>query len=58
MEITDGGEETLLSKIRLCRMEIQPKKTLNMSGILHLTNGYLLEDEQEVLMFGTLSNIR
>ena len=52
--VTDGGEETPLSAVRLCGMEISasavrpcgmgvpPSEALDMSGSPYLTIGYLL----------------
>ena len=40
--VTDGGEETSLSAVRPCAMGIPPNETLDMSGSLYLTIGYLL----------------
>ena len=41
-----GGGGTPLSAVRLCRMDIIPKKALDMYGSLHLTIPYLLKGEQ------------
>ena len=40
--ITGGGEETPLSAVRLCGMEVPPSEALDMSGSPHQTIGYLL----------------
>ena len=40
--VTGGGEETPLSAVRLCGMEVPPSGALDMSGSPHLTIGYLL----------------
>ena len=40
--VTSGGEETPLSAVRPCGMEVPPSEALDMSGRLHLTIGYLL----------------
>lgn len=41
MLVISGGENTLLSVVRLCRMGVPPSMTLDISGNLHLTIGYL-----------------
>ena len=41
--VTSGGEETLLSAVRPCRMGVPPSEALDMSGSPHLTIGYLLK---------------
>ena len=41
--VTGGGEETPLSVVRPCRMEIPPSEGLDMSGSPHLIIGYLLK---------------
>ena len=40
--VTNGGEETPLSAIRLCGMGLPSSEALDMSGSPHLTIGYLL----------------
>ena len=40
--ITGGGEETLLSAVRLCGMGVPRSGASDMSGSPHLTIGYLL----------------
>ena len=40
--VTCGGEETPLSAVRPCGMEVPPSEALDMSGSPHLTIGYLL----------------
>ena len=40
--VTSGGEETPLSVVRPCGMEVPPSKALDMSGSPYLTIGYLL----------------
>ena len=40
--VTGGGEETPLSAVRLCGMEVSSSEALYMSGSPHLTIGYLL----------------
>ena len=40
--VTSGGEETSLSAVTSCEMEVPPNEALDMSGSLHLTIGYLL----------------
>ena len=40
----DGG--TSLSTVRLCGMDVIPRKALDMYGSPHLTISYLLRDEQ------------
>ena len=47
MEVTGGGEETQLSAVRPCGMEVPPSEVFDMSGIPHLTIGYLLRVECE-----------
>ena len=46
IKITNGGEETPLSVIRLCGMEIPPSRALDMSGSPYLIIGYLQRDKQ------------
>ena len=46
-EVMDGGEEILLSGIRLYGMEVLPSKALDMSGSSYLTISYLLRNEIE-----------
>ena len=41
--VIGGGEETLLSVVRPCWMEVLPREALDISGSLHLTIGYLLK---------------
>ena len=41
--IMGGGEETPLSVVRPCEMEVPPSEALDMSGSLYLTIGYLLK---------------
>ena len=43
--IMGGDEETPLSAIRPCQMEVLPNKVLNLSGSLYLIIGYLLKGE-------------
>ena len=43
--ITGSGEETPLSAVRPCGMEVPPSEALDMSGSPHLTIGYLLRIE-------------
>ena len=40
--VTSGGEETPLSAVRQCGMEVPPSDALDMSRSPHLTIGYLL----------------
>ena len=40
--IMGGGEQILLSAVRLCGMGVPPSEALDMSGSPHLTIGYLL----------------
>ena len=40
--VTDGGEETPLSAVRPCGMDLSPNEALDTSRSLHLTMGYLL----------------
>ena len=40
--VTGGGEETPLSAVRPCGMEVPPSEALDMSGSPHLTIGYLI----------------
>ena len=40
--VTGGGDETPLSAVRLCGMEVPPSEALDMSGSPQLTIGYLL----------------
>ena len=46
MEVIYGGGGTPLSAVRPCRMDVIPKKALNMYGSPHLTILYLLRGEQ------------
>ena len=41
--VTAGGEETPLSAVRPCGMEVPSSEALDMSGSPHLTIGYLLK---------------
>ena len=41
--ITGGDEETPLSVVRPCGMEVPPSEALDISGSPHLTIGYLLK---------------
>ena len=41
--VTDSSEETPVSAVRLCGMEVPPSEALDMSGSPHLTIGYLLK---------------
>ena len=41
-EVMGGGEETPLSAIRSCGMEVPPSEALDMNGSPHLIIGYLL----------------
>ena len=52
--ISGGGEETLLSEIKPCGMEIPPSEALDTSKSRHLTMGYLLRDEHGDLEFQSL----
>ena len=45
VEVIHGGRKTLLSTIRLCRMDIICSVALDMSGCLHQIDPYLLRDE-------------
>ena len=45
MEIMGGGEETPLTIVKLCGMEVPSSGALSMSRSLHLNIGYLLRDE-------------
>ena len=49
--VTGGGEETLLSKVRLCGMGVPPNKALDTSKSLHLIIGYLLRVDYGDLEF-------
>ena len=40
--VTDGGEETPLSAVRMCGMGVPLSDALDMSGSPHLIIGYLL----------------
>ena len=42
IRIMGGGEEILLSVVKLCGMEIPPNEALDTNGSLHLIIGYLL----------------
>ena len=44
--VMHGGGGTPLSAVRLCEMDVTPKKALDMYGSPHLTILYLLRDEQ------------
>ena len=44
-----GREETLPIVVRACGMEVPPSTTLEMSGSVHLTFGYLLKSEHKGL---------
>ena len=46
MEVMNGGDETPLSAVRLCGMDVTPKKALDMYRSPHLTILYLLRGEQ------------
>ena len=43
--VMDGGQKISLSVIRLCRMGVPPNEALDMSGTLHLTMDFLLNNE-------------
>ena len=45
MEVMHGGGGTPLSAVRLCGMDITPRKALDMYGSPHLTIPYLLRGE-------------
>ena len=45
MEVIYGGSGTPLSVIRLYRMDVTPKKALDMHESLHLIIPYLLRNE-------------
>ena len=45
MEIMIGGRETLVSIVKLCKMNISPRIALDMSRSPHPTIGYLLKDK-------------
>ena len=45
MEVMHGGGGTPLSAVRLCGMDVTPRKALDMYGSPHLTIPYLLRDE-------------
>ena len=45
MGIRDSSEETLLSIVRPCGMEVPPSGAFKMSESLYLTIDYLLKDE-------------
>ena len=45
MRIIGGDEETPLSAVRPCGMEVLPNETLDMSKNLRLIIGYLLKDK-------------
>ena len=49
MRIMNGDEETPLSTVRLCEMEIPPNGALDISKSSHLIIGYLLRNEYEHL---------
>ena len=40
MEVMHGSGRTLLSVVRLCGMEVTPKKALDMYGNSHLSSIY------------------
>ena len=42
IKVMNGGEKTLLSVVRLCRMGVPSKRALDISKNRHLTIGYLL----------------
>ena len=46
MGVMHGGGETPLSAVRLCGMDVTPRKALNIYGSPHLTISYLLRGEQ------------
>ena len=45
MEVISGGEETTLSVIKPCRMEVPLNDALDMNKSLHLSIDYLLRSE-------------
>ena len=49
MGVMYGGGEILLSAVKPCRMDVTPKKALDMYRNPHLTIPYLLRDEHEDL---------
>ena len=49
MGVIGGGEETPLSAIGQCRMEVQSSRPLDMNENLYLINGSLLKSEWEDL---------
>ena len=44
--VMHGGDETPISAVRPCGMDVTPRKALDMNGSPHLTISYLLRDEQ------------
>ena len=44
-----GGSGTALSAVRLCGMNVTPKKALDLYESPHLTIPYLLKGEQGIL---------
>ena len=46
MGVMHGGDETPLSAVRPCGMDVTPRKALDMYGSPHLTILYLLRGEQ------------
>ena len=49
VEVIHGGGEILLSVIRPCRMDLTPRKALDMYGSPYLIIPYLLKGEQRDL---------
>ena len=45
MKVTGGGKYTFLTAIRLYKMGVPPKETLDMAGSPYPTIGYLLRSE-------------
>ena len=54
MGVSGGGEETRLSVVRPCRIEIPINEALDMSESLYLIIDYLLKDKQRDLQFKNL----
>ena len=59
IEVTGGGEEMLLSMVRLCGMEVPPSTGLDISRSLPLNISFLLKDEQKDLKsHSCIANVR
>ena len=61
MEVTNGGKDTPLRLVMLCKMKVLPSEALHMNGGLYLSIDYLQSDEWKDLEFkshGWLVNVR